>query len=148
MPKTNIYSHIAERIRELAFSVSNDNSGDALFPPTVLSSLRISPVGVPVLLREDLPLQSDQVARLAVAAILILGWTSSLFGDFILIDNSIEVRGLVVPVLDGLVIGDLNTVHLQLEVVPLGKSFEILRNLKLNLTSCCQPVWALVACHM
>ena len=47
-----------------------------------------------------------------------------MFG-FLLIDNTIEVRSLVVSVLDCLAIGDLHTIHLQLEVVPARKSVKI-----------------------
>ena len=61
------YSHVAKWIGEFTLSVANDNSGDALFPSLVLASLRVPPVRVAVLLREDLALQRDQVARLAIA---------------------------------------------------------------------------------
>ena len=62
------YSHVAKWIGELALSVANDDSGDAFLPPFILAAFRVSPVRVAVLLREDLALQRDQVARLAVAA--------------------------------------------------------------------------------
>ena len=61
------YSHIAKWIGEFTLSVANDDSGDALLPPLVLAALRVPPVRVAVLLREDLALQRDQVARLAIA---------------------------------------------------------------------------------
>ena len=61
------YSHVAKWIGEFTLSVANDNSGDALLPPLVLAALRVPPVRVAVLLREDLALQRDQVARLAIA---------------------------------------------------------------------------------
>ena len=41
-----------------------------------------------------------------------------LLKEDLLVDNGLEVRSLVVPVLNGFVVGDLNAVHLQLEVVP------------------------------
>ena len=65
---TNVDLHIAEWVGELALPVANNDSCDALLSPRVLSSLGIPPVGVSVLFGEDLTLQCDQVARLAIAA--------------------------------------------------------------------------------
>ena len=62
------HSHVAKWISEFTLSVANDDSGDALFPSLILPALRVPPVRVAVLFREDLALQRDQVARLAVAA--------------------------------------------------------------------------------
>ena len=62
------HSHVAKWIGEFTLSVTEDNSGDALLPPLVLPALGVPPVRVAVLLREDLALQCDQVARLAIAA--------------------------------------------------------------------------------
>ena len=62
------HSHVAKWIGEFTLSVTEDDSGDALLPPLVLAALGVSPVRVAVLLREDLTLQRDQVARLAIAA--------------------------------------------------------------------------------
>ena len=62
------HSHVAKWIGELALSVADDDSSDALLPSLVLASLGVPPVRIAVLLREDLALQRDQVARLAVAA--------------------------------------------------------------------------------
>ena len=80
------HSHVAKWIGEFTLSVADDDSGDALLPPFVLAvmmltkktlclrssnhlaALGVPPVRVAVLLREDLALQRDQVARLAVAA--------------------------------------------------------------------------------
>ena len=123
----NVDLHVAKRVGELTFSISNNNSCNALLSPGILSTLRVTPVGVSILLGEDLTLQRDQVTRLAIAAQCTycgLDLWETLFVDFILIDNGIEVRSLVVPVLDCLVIGDLYAVHLQLEVVP-ARNLEI-----------------------
>ena len=62
------HSHVAKWISEFTLSVANDDSGDALLPSFILAAFRVSPVRVAVLFREDLALQRDQVARLAVAA--------------------------------------------------------------------------------
>ena len=66
---TNVDLHIAEWVGELTFPVPNNYSCDALLSPRILSSLRVPPVGVSVLFGEDLTLQRDQVAWLAIAAI-------------------------------------------------------------------------------
>ena len=65
---TNVYLHIAKWVGELAFSVPNNNASDAFLSPRVLPALRVAPVGVSILFREDLTLQRDQVTRLAIAA--------------------------------------------------------------------------------
>ena len=62
------HSHVAKWIGELALSVADDDSGDALLPSLVLATFGVPPVCVAVLLREDLALQRDQVAWLAIAA--------------------------------------------------------------------------------
>ena len=68
---TNVYLHVAEWVCEFTFSVPNNNSSDALLSPCVLSTLGVTPVGVSILFGEDLPLQCDQVTRLAIAAIMM-----------------------------------------------------------------------------
>ena len=113
------HSHVAKWIGELALSVANDDSGDAFLPPFILAAFRVSPVRVAVLLREDLALQRDQVAWLAIAA--KWGEIEGLLKEDLLVDNGLEVGSLLVPVLNGFVVGDLNAVHLQLEVVPWGE---------------------------
>ena len=65
---TNVYLHVAQWVSELALSVPNNNASDAFLSPCVLSALRVAPVGVSILFREDLTLQGDQVTRLAIAA--------------------------------------------------------------------------------
>ena len=56
---------------------------------------------------------------LAVAAILGVRLRAPiLLKEDLLVDNGLEVGSLLVPVLNGFVVGDLNAVHLQLEVVP------------------------------
>ena len=112
------HSHVAKWIGELALSVADDDSGDALLPSLVLATFGVPPVCVAVLLREDLALQRDQVAWLAIAAKGVRLSAPRLLKEGLLVDNGLEVRSLVVPVLNGFVVGDLNAVHLQLEVVP------------------------------
>ena len=68
---TNVYLHVAEWVCEFTLSVANNNSCDALLSPCVLSTLGVTPVGVSILFGEDLPLQCDQVTRLAIAAIMM-----------------------------------------------------------------------------
>ena len=68
----NVDLHVAERVGELTFSVSDNYSCDALLPPGILSTLRVTPVGVSILLCEDLTLQRDQVTRLAIAAHMMI----------------------------------------------------------------------------
>ena len=65
---TNIFLHVAKWVGELTLSVPNNNASDAFLSPCVLSTLRVAPVGVSILFREDLTLQGDQVTRLAIAA--------------------------------------------------------------------------------
>ena len=65
--KVIVYLHIAQWVGELALSVPNNNASDALLSPRVLPALRVAPVGVSILFREDLTLQRDQVTRLAIA---------------------------------------------------------------------------------
>ena len=62
------HSHVAKWIGELALSVADDDSGDAFLPSFILAAFGVPPVRVAVLLREDLALQRDQVARLAITA--------------------------------------------------------------------------------
>ena len=61
------HSHVAKWISELALPVADHHPGDALLPPVVLATLLFQPVGVPVLLGEELAMHGDQVTRLAVA---------------------------------------------------------------------------------
>ena len=68
----NVDLHVAERVGELTFSVSDNYSCDALLSPGILSTLRVTPVGVSILLCEDLTLQCDQVTRLAITAYMMI----------------------------------------------------------------------------
>ena len=61
------HSHVAKWISELALPVADHDPGDALLPAVVLATLFFQPVGVPVLLGEELAMHGDQVTRLAVA---------------------------------------------------------------------------------
>ena len=53
---TIFYLHIAQWVSEFALSVPNDNASDAFLSPRVLSTLRVAPVGVSILFREDFSL--------------------------------------------------------------------------------------------
>ena len=58
-----------------------------------------------------------------------------LLKEDLLVDNGLEVGSLLVPVLNGFVVGDLNAVHLQLEVVPWREKHYISKPLPFTIKS-------------